>query len=114
MVIDGSTEVRAFWEDPLLFSTELSYSQSSALGLVFQTHTHSCILEHVPDTRLCWLSQYFPFIAVMRFNIFPEITSKSVLGYGTRVTLACRGKGFSKHEGTHVHISLTSVPWGVG
>ena len=106
-VTGWSAGLRVCWEEP-------SCSQSSALGLVFQAHTHSCILEQVPDTRLCWLSRYFPFIAVMRFNIFPEITSESVLGYGTRVTLACRERDFSKHACTHVHVSHTSVPWGMG
>lgn len=34
------------------------------------------LFERVPNRHLCWLRQYFPFIAVMRFNIFPEITSE--------------------------------------
>lgn len=49
----------------------------------------------------------------MRFNIFPEITSESVLGYGTRVTLACSEKDSSKHACTHVLISHTQLCLGV-
>lgn len=43
-VTECSVEVRCFWEDTFLspFSTEPSYRQSLALGLGFQTHTHSC------------------------------------------------------------------------
>lgn len=45
--------------------------------LEFPTYTNSpVLLRRAPNRHLCWLRQYFPFIAVMRVNIFPEITSE--------------------------------------
>lgn len=95
------TEARGFWET-------LSVLFHGAPGLGFQAHTHSCILEHVPDTRLCWLRQYFPFIAVMRFNIFPEITSEKCAWMWNTCDLSKQGQGFLK-ACTHTRAHTTYI-----
>ena len=64
--------------EPASSSLKPTDSQAAPLRrLEFQTYTNIPMLfKPVPNRHLCWLRQYFPFIAVMRFNIFPEITSE--------------------------------------
>lgn len=80
--------------------------------LEFPTYTNSpVLLRRAPNRHLCWLRQYFPFIAVMRVNIFPEITSEKCAWILNTCDPDIRGERlFQTHTHTRVRASRPAAP----
>lgn len=80
--------------------------------LEFPTYTNSpVLLRRAPNRHLCWLRQYFPFIAVMRVNIFPEITSEKCAWILNTCDPDIRGERlFQTHTHTRVRASTPAAP----
>lgn len=110
---DGQAQCGAFGNGPSVPLLEATHGQAAPLRrLEFQTYTNIPMLfKHVPNRHLCWLRQYFLFIAAMRFNIFPEITSEQCAWILNTCDPDIRGETLCKTHrhtrvGTHAHMYL--------
>lgn len=105
----GPSPARGFQKRPSVLCGAHRCQAAAPRRLEFPTYTNSpALLKHAPNRHLCWLRQYFPFIAVMRVNIFPEITSEKCAWILNTCDPDIRGERLFK---THTHTCVpTSMP----